>query len=193
MTGSATHIAATKIRTLALETAAQLLQSTPAELTITEGRVHRTTEPVGPSLSLGEIARELAAGADLLINGGDDAGLAAEGWFHTDHMVYPYGVHVAVVAIDRGTGGVTVERYLIAYDVGRAVNPMLVEGQLVGGLAQGLGGCQARDRELERQSLHRERGSPRSPPANPHSDCSQSRVRLSSCGKHRRLERASIC
>jgi len=56
-------------------------------------------------------------------------------------MTYPYGVHVAVVAVDRGTGQVRVEKYLIAYDVGRAVNPMLVEGQLVGGFAQGLGGA----------------------------------------------------
>ena len=56
-------------------------------------------------------------------------------------MTYPYGVHVAVVAVDRGTGQVAVEKYLIAYDVGRAVNPMLVEGQLVGGFAQGLGGA----------------------------------------------------
>jgi carbon-monoxide dehydrogenase large subunit/6-hydroxypseudooxynicotine dehydrogenase subunit gamma len=56
-------------------------------------------------------------------------------------MAYPYGIHVAVVAIDRDTGGIKVERYLIAYDIGRAVNPMLVEGQLVGGFAQGLGGA----------------------------------------------------
>jgi len=155
MTGSATHVAATKVRTLALETAAQLLQSTPAELTITDGRLHRTTEPGGPSLSLGEIARKLATGADVINGDGDGApGLSAEGWFHTDHMVYPYGVHVAVVAIDRGTGGVTVERYLIAYDVGRAVNPMLVEGQLVGGCAQGLGGA------LFEEFCYDERGEP---------------------------------
>ena len=41
----------------------------------------------------------------------------------------------------RDTGGVTIERYIVAYDVGRAVNPMLVEGQIVGGLAQGVGGA----------------------------------------------------
>ena len=67
--------------------------------------------------------------------------LPAEGWYNTEHMAYPYGVHVAVVAVDRDTGGIKVERYLIAYDIGRAVNPMLVEGQLVGGFAQGLGGA----------------------------------------------------
>jgi CO/xanthine dehydrogenase Mo-binding subunit len=97
--------------------------------------------PAGPSLDLGEIARR-------------EGGLAAEGWFHTEHMTYPYGVHVAVVAIDRGTGRVAVEKYLIAYDVGRAVNPMLVEGQLVGGFAQGLGGA------LSEEFRYDERGEP---------------------------------
>ena len=56
-------------------------------------------------------------------------------------MVYPYGVHVAAVRVDAETGGVTVERYVIAYDVGKAVNPKLVEGQIAGGFAQGLGGA----------------------------------------------------
>jgi carbon-monoxide dehydrogenase large subunit/6-hydroxypseudooxynicotine dehydrogenase subunit gamma len=69
-------------------------------------------------------------------------------------MTYPYGVHVAVVAVDRETGAVEVERYLIAYDVGRAVNPMLIEGQLVGGFAQGLGGA------LSEEFAYDERGEP---------------------------------
>jgi carbon-monoxide dehydrogenase large subunit len=46
-----------------------------------------------------------------------------------------------VARVDRDTGGVTVERYLVAYDIGKAVNPMLVEGQIAGGFAQGLGGA----------------------------------------------------
>jgi carbon-monoxide dehydrogenase large subunit/6-hydroxypseudooxynicotine dehydrogenase subunit gamma len=56
-------------------------------------------------------------------------------------MTYPYGVHLAQVEVDRATGGVRVLRYFIAYEVGRAVNPALVAGQLVGGAAQGLGGA----------------------------------------------------
>ena len=56
-------------------------------------------------------------------------------------MTYPYGVHLAQVEVDPATGGVRVLRYFIAYEVGRAVNPALVEGQLVGGAAQGLGGA----------------------------------------------------
>jgi CO/xanthine dehydrogenase Mo-binding subunit len=58
------------------------------------------------------------------------------------------------VRIDRGTGGVTIERYLVAYDIGRAVNPMLIEGQIAGGLAQGLGGA------LFEEFLYDSRGEP---------------------------------
>ena len=76
------------------------------------------------------------------------------GHLRIEHMVYPYGVHIAVVRVDAETGGVTVERYAIAYDVGRAVNPMLVEGQIAGGLAQGIGGA------LLEEFLYDERGEP---------------------------------
>ena len=65
----------------------------------------------------------------------------AEDWFTTSHMNYPYGLHAAVVVLDSDTGHVEIERYVIAYDVGRAINPMLVEGQILGGAAQGLGGA----------------------------------------------------
>jgi carbon-monoxide dehydrogenase large subunit len=68
-------------------------------------------------------------------------GCSAQGSFRSEHMTYPYGAHIAVVKVDRETGGVEVERYLAAFDVGRAVNPMLVEGQIVGGVVQGLGGA----------------------------------------------------
>jgi aerobic carbon-monoxide dehydrogenase large subunit len=72
---------------------------------------------------------------------GEPAGLSARRRFEVSHMTYPYGAHAAVVAVDPGTGQVRVLRYLVAYEVGRAVNPMLVEGQLRGGVAQGLGGA----------------------------------------------------
>ena len=68
-------------------------------------------------------------------------GKPAEATFNTDHMTYPYGAHAAVVRVDGDTGGVAVERYVVAYDVGRAINPMLCEGQIIGGVAQGVGGA----------------------------------------------------
>ena len=67
--------------------------------------------------------------------------MTAEGTFNADHMTYPYGVHLAQVRVDGGTGAVEVERFLVAYDIGCAVNPKLVEGQIAGGFAQGLGGA----------------------------------------------------
>jgi carbon-monoxide dehydrogenase large subunit len=139
MTGSATHAATLKLRAKALDMAGELLQASPDKLDIVDGAVVHRDRPGGPSILLGEIARHLAPDSPIL--GNRDPGLSAEGWFRTTHMVYPYGVQIAVVRVDGETGGVTVERYLVAYDIGRAINPMLAEGQLVGGMAQGLGGA----------------------------------------------------
>jgi len=142
MTGSATHIAANALRDKALEAAAALMQTPLALLDLVEGRVIRRDVPSGPSMTLGEIARNTPGG------------LHAEGRHTTEHMNYPYGVHVAVVRVDRATGGVEIERYLTAYDIGRAVNPMLVEGQIAGGFAQGVGGA------LSEEFRYDERGEP---------------------------------
>ena len=139
MTASATHLAALNVRKKALGIAAELLQYTPDDLDIVDGEVVRRDRSGGPSISLGKIAQSLAPTSKML--NGRAPGLSDEGWFKTEHQVYPYGSHVAVVRIDRDTGGVAIERYAIAYDIGRAINPALVKGQIVGGFAQGLGGA----------------------------------------------------
>jgi aerobic carbon-monoxide dehydrogenase large subunit len=139
MTASATHIAALNVREKALSVAAELLQSTPDALDIVDGEVVRKDAKAGPSVSLGTIAQNLTPTAKA--RGDREPGLSAEGWFNTKHQVYPYGSHVAVVRVDRETGGVAIERYCIAYDIGRAINPALVRGQIVGGFVQGLGGA----------------------------------------------------
>jgi carbon-monoxide dehydrogenase large subunit len=133
MTGEATRIAAESLRAKAIAAAAELLQAPPERLDVVDGKVVRIDQTDGPSITLGEVARALA-------RPGEGNGLCADGWFHSDHMNYPYGIHIAVVAVDRDTGGVAIERYVVAYDIGKAVNPMLVEGQIVGGVLQGLGG-----------------------------------------------------
>jgi carbon-monoxide dehydrogenase large subunit len=139
MTGSATHIAATKVRAKALEVAAELLQAPVATLDIGDGQIFRRDQPSGPSIGLAEIAKALAPTSKL--RGARDPGLSADGWFYTDHMNYAYGVQICIVAVDRETGEVKLERAVVAVDVGRAVNPMLIEGQTVGGFAQGMGGA----------------------------------------------------
>ena len=139
MTGSATHAAALKLRAKALAVAAGLLQASPEVLDVVDGHVVRIDRPAGPSITLAEVAAALTPTSPL--RGDRNPGLTAEGWFHTELMNYGYGIHIAVVRVDPETGAVTVERCLIAIDVGRAVNPMLIHGQTVGGFAQGLGGA----------------------------------------------------
>jgi carbon-monoxide dehydrogenase large subunit len=152
MTASATHNAAVKLRAKALDMAAELMQARPDALDILDGKVVRKNAPQGPSMTLGEIADHLAPTSKTL--GEREPGLSTEGWFRTRHQVYPYGIHFAVVKVDRETGSVHVERYVIAYDIGRAINPALVKGQIVGGFAQGLGGA------LMEEFTFNERGDP---------------------------------
>jgi carbon-monoxide dehydrogenase large subunit len=141
-----------KVRAKALDVAAELMQAPPDALEIADGRIVRSGAKTGPSMTLGEIAASLSATSKTL--GNREPGLSAKGWFHSEHQTYPYGCHLAVVRVDRATGGVAVERYVIAYDVGRAINPMLVKGQIAGGFAQGLGGA------LYEEFTYNERGDP---------------------------------
>jgi len=129
MAGSAVKIAAEALRDRALEVAADLLQASPDRLCLADGAV--TVREGGASIRLGDIAGHLEK----------TDGLKSEGWFRADHMTYPYGIHFAQVKVDPLTCGVGIERYLVAYDVGRAINPMLVQGQIAGGVAQGIGGA----------------------------------------------------
>jgi len=139
MTASATREAALNVRAKALDVAAELMQAAPDDLDIVGGEVVRKGQTGGPSISLGQLAVKLSNTSKSL--GGRQPGLSGEGWFYADHQVYPYGDHLAVVKVDPSTGGVKVERYVIAYDIGRAINPTLVKGQIAGGFAQGLGGA----------------------------------------------------
>jgi aerobic carbon-monoxide dehydrogenase large subunit len=139
MTASATRVAALKIRDKALDMAAEMMQADASTLDIVNGEVVIAGRAGGPSVTLGQVAAALSPTSKL--RGAREPGLSAEGWFYTDHQVYPYGNHLAVVKVDPDTGGVTVLRYVIGYDIGRAINPTLVKGQIAGGFAQGLGGA----------------------------------------------------
>src|SRR5262249_60980340 len=80
-------------------------------------------------------ARPLLAGAAA-----SPPRLEEESYFFCEDMSFPYGIHVAAVEVDVETGEVRIVRYGIGYDIGRAINPLLVDGQIVGGAAQGIGG-----------------------------------------------------
>ncbi len=137
--GSAVLQAAAAVRERAIELAARILEATEEDLDLAGGSVSVRGDPA-VRLSLADVARA-AAPASGYLKAGEPAGLSARRRFEVSHMTYPYGAHAAVVEVDTGTGRVRVLRYLVAYEVGRAINPMLVEGQLRGGVAQGIGGA----------------------------------------------------
>jgi aerobic carbon-monoxide dehydrogenase large subunit len=136
--GSAVMLAAKATAEKALRVAADMLEASIADLRLESSRVAVAGSP-DRSLPLGEVAA--ACDPQSSASRGEEPGLGARRTFSVDHMTYPYGVHLAQVEVDPETGGVEILRYFIAYEVGRAVNPTLVEGQLVGGAAQGLGGA----------------------------------------------------
>ncbi len=133
MTGSAVTIAAQKLRSKLLRAAAVMLQTSPDALTIRDGLImNAASGKDGPTLPVGTAAASCAARGESLTEAAT---------FTIDHMTYPYGIHLAVTRIDPETYDVAVERFVVAYDIGRAVNPMLIEGQIAGGAAQGIGGA----------------------------------------------------
>ncbi len=115
-----------------------MLEASSADLRLESSRVEVVGSP-DKSVLLGEIAA--ACEPNSGVAKGEEPGLGARRTFSVDHMTYPYGIHLAQVELDPETGAVEILRYFIAYEVGRAVNPKLVEGQLIGGAAQGLGGA----------------------------------------------------
>lgn len=137
--GSAVHRAALAVRERAVHMAARMLEVAETDLVVEAGRIEVVGNPAA-SVSLGEVAAAYRPRSGHL--GPDEAaGLSASRRFEVDHMTYPYGVHIAVVDVDSDTGQVRILRYLVAYEIGRAINPTLVEGQLIGGVAQGVGGA----------------------------------------------------
>jgi carbon-monoxide dehydrogenase large subunit len=135
--GAAVDIAAARLADLSREAAAELLEADPGDIRLSGGHAFVAGTP-GRSVTLADVAVSRAGEAG---RGSAGTGLEASGRFEVDHMTYPYGVHFAQVEVDAETGQVTVLRYFVAYEVGRAVNPTNVEGQLVGGAVQGLGGA----------------------------------------------------
>ena len=136
--GSAVMLAAKATAEKALRVAAEMLEAATEDLRLESARVRVAGSP-DKSVSLGEISA--ACQPHSGVTEGEEPGLGARRTFSVEHMTYPYGVHLAQVEVDPETGGVEIRRYFIAYEIGRAVNPTLVEGQLIGGAAQGLGGA----------------------------------------------------
>jgi carbon-monoxide dehydrogenase large subunit len=136
--GGAVRLAADATAEKARRVAGGLLEAEPADIRLRDGHAEVAGSPQR-RVALAEVAA--ACDATSAGRRGEEPGLTEARTFVDAPMTYPYGVHLAQVEVDRATGGVRVRRYFIAYEVGRAVNPALVAGQLAGGAAQGLGGA----------------------------------------------------
>jgi carbon-monoxide dehydrogenase large subunit len=136
--GAAVLQAAHALRQKLVRVAARLLEADEADVEVVEGQCRVRGAP-GRGLSFAALAQESLRGQNL--PDGIEPELEARFTYNPENWTFPYGVHVAAVEIARDTGSVSVLGYWVAHDCGTMLNPMLVDGQLHGGLAQGLGGA----------------------------------------------------
>jgi carbon-monoxide dehydrogenase large subunit len=157
--GNAIAVAAEKVRRKMLGIAAQLLEVSVSDLEVAGGAVRVRGTPAA-ALTLGALATvadpiryaygEEAADAALrlvkprpgaVLAPGEEPGLEARGYYAPPHATFASGCHAAIVEVDPATGAVRILEYVVHHDCGRMVNPTIVEGQIRGGVAQGIGGA----------------------------------------------------
>jgi aerobic carbon-monoxide dehydrogenase large subunit len=157
--GNAVGIAARKVRDKAVKLAADLLEVSSDDLELVNGTVRVRGVP-GKTLTLGALAtvanpiryaygKEASDAALRLVKPREGAvlapdeepGLEARGYYAPPHATFAHGCHAAIVEVDIATGDLAILRYVVQHDCGTVVNPAIVEGQIHGGVAQGIGGA----------------------------------------------------
>jgi carbon-monoxide dehydrogenase large subunit len=135
--GSACHLAAQAVRKKAIALAGEILQADPTVLELTGGKV-KVTGDANRAVTLGELARR-ANPLRGAVRPGSEPGLEATAYFGPDRGSTASGVHAMQVEVDPETAMVKITRYVVVHDCGRVINPLIVEGQIQGGVAQGIG------------------------------------------------------
>ena len=136
--GSAVHLAARAVREKLLKVAAHLLETGVEDLELRNGRVEVVGAP-GSGLSFRQVAEAVSGVPGYSMPGGFEPGLEMLESFMPNALTYGMGCHAVEVEVDVETGRVLILRYVVVNDSGRLINPMIVEGQLVGGTAHGIG------------------------------------------------------
>jgi aerobic carbon-monoxide dehydrogenase large subunit len=136
---AAMHHASERLRHKVFAIAGNLLECAEADLELRAGGVGVVGVP-GAMVSLARIAQAARPAWESERPPGVDAGLEETFYWQPPTVTWSYAVHVAIVEVDRETGRIAIENYAVAHDCGVVVNPMLVEGQIMGGAVQGLGG-----------------------------------------------------
>jgi carbon-monoxide dehydrogenase large subunit len=132
--GAATAVASRKVRDKGKRIAAHLLEADPEDLEWERGRYFVKGSP-----DHGKTIQEVAFAAYTDLPEGEEAGLEAVNYYDPPNMTYPFGTYVIAVEVDRGTGAWKVRKAVAVDDCGVRINPMIVEGQIMGGLTEGFG------------------------------------------------------
>lgn len=135
--GGAAILAAQELRQKVLQIAGQLLEAAPEDLEIADGTIQVKGVP-GRTVTLAQVA-QTAYMLPQKLPQGMEPGLEATKRYAPPPITFSNGCHAAVVEVDQATGAVKVLRYVVVEDCGKMVNPMIVEGQITGGVAQGVG------------------------------------------------------
>jgi carbon-monoxide dehydrogenase large subunit len=136
--GNSVHIAARGVREKALRVAAELLD-TPLDMLEMEGGRVRVLGGSNLSIRLGDIAREATGIPGYSLPKGIEPGLEQTVNFMPGGLTYSNAAHAVEVEVDVDTGAVGILRYVVVSDCGVLINPMIVEGQIVGGVVHGIG------------------------------------------------------
>ncbi|HLJ82084.1 MAG TPA: molybdopterin cofactor-binding domain-containing protein [Ktedonobacterales bacterium] len=134
--GTAIKKATLKVIEKAKKLAAHLMEAAPEDIVLDHGRFHVQGSPA-KAMTIQDIA--LMANVAWNMPEGMDPGLEEQQFYDPPNFTFPFGAHAAIVEVDGDTGEVKIRRYVAVDDVGVVINPMIVEGQVHGGVAQGIG------------------------------------------------------
>ena len=136
--GSSVHLATQTVYGKLMKLAAAVLQVGEDDLEMEEGEIRITGEQ-GDSVTFSELASMMNGVPGFKLPDGIEAGLEATHYFQPSQAAYANGSHVAEVEVDIETGAVKILRYVVAHDCGNLINPLIVDGQVQGGVAHGIG------------------------------------------------------
>jgi len=134
--GGAVVMSTTKVKEKAKQIASHMMEARPDDVVYSEGRIY-VKGHAEKGLTLAEVAAAAWAGADLPPD--TEPGLEATSHFNPPGATFPFGAHIAVVEIDPESGALKLLRYIAVDDCGTPINPLLIDGQVHGGIAQGIG------------------------------------------------------
>ena len=134
--GTAIMMSVVKVKEKAKRFAGQMLEAAPEDLVYESGQVYVKGHP-DKGVTIQEIAWAAWSGRTLPPD--TEPGLEATSYFEPSNCTFPFGAHVAVVEVDPESGKVELQRYVSVDDCGTVINPLIVEGQVHGGIAQGVG------------------------------------------------------